>query len=97
MVLSDRVQVHPVHRQRQQVGLGPVGGPASGDDRVQHRGRVEVAHVGCGLGVEQGAGHATNLEVTTDSFGPDRRENHVVHKDIPGPVRASGVVATSLD
>ncbi len=59
MLVGGRVQVHPVHRQRQQPGLLRIRSPASGDGRVQHRRRVQVTHVGCGLGlVERGAGHA---------------------------------------
>jgi hypothetical protein len=58
LVGGGRVQVHPVHRQRQQPGLMRIRRPAGGDDRVQHRRRVQVAHVGCGLAVvERGAGH----------------------------------------
>ena len=79
-----------VVRQRQQPGLLRVRGASRGDGRVQHRGRVQVAHVGCGLGVERGAGHARNLDPTTDSFRTASGENRVVHKGIPGPGPRAG-------
>ena len=47
--VGGRVQVDPVHRQRQQPGLLRVRRPTGGHHRVQHRRRVQVPHVGCGL------------------------------------------------
>jgi hypothetical protein len=86
MLRRDGVQVHPVHRQRQQPGLLRVRRAAGRDDRVQHRRRVQLTHVGCGLGlVERGAGHTTNLERTTDTFRADSGENPVIYKGKPSP------------
>jgi len=82
---GDRVKVDPVHRQRQQPSLLRVRGPARRDDRVQHRRRVQLTHVGCGLGlVERGAGHTRNLDGTTDTFRDREGENPLVHKEKHG-------------
>ena len=57
-VVGDRVQVDPVHRQRQQLGLGPVRDPTPLGDRVQHLRGGQVPQPGVDLErVVDGAGH----------------------------------------
>ena len=83
MVRANVVMAAPVHRQRQQPSLLHVRRAAGRDDRVQHRRRVQVPHVG-GLGlVERGAGHTRNLDATTDTHRRRKSENRVVHKGNP--------------
>ena len=60
-----------MHRQRQQLGLGPVRDPTPLGDRVQHLRGSQVPQPGVDLErVVDGAGHEPNLGPTTDTFGP---------------------------
>ena len=72
-----RVQVDPVHRQRQQLGLGPVRVPAPLDDRVQHLRGSQVPQPGIDLErVVDGAGHDTQPRPDHRHFRPrNRRES----------------------
>ena len=76
-VVGDRVQVDPVHRQRQQLGLGPVRDPAPLGDRVQHLRGGQVPQPGVDLErVVDGAGHGIKPRPDHRQFRPrDRRES----------------------
>ena len=72
VLVGDRVQVDPRHRQPQQPGLLPVRRPPGSGDRVEDRRGGVLAEVGDRVeGVDGGAGHASTLDPTTDS--PDAR------------------------
>jgi hypothetical protein len=42
---GDRMQVHEVHRQRQQPCLGPIRGGTLLDDRLHHAARIQIPQV----------------------------------------------------